>query len=503
MRRSYIVIMLIALVASACTLSNSPASETILTEAPTTVALDSAPTRTPISTDEEADDEAEQLGSGSLDTVDTNTNNTNSNSGTGNTTTVNTNTNTNTSRDTQTVVCNKQTGWNTYTVVSGDTLFGIAQRANSTVDTLVSANCLVDEGLIEVGQILYVPNPVQPRTTTGNNTNNNNNNSNNNSGDANTPNNDPNRYTTEAWWIVQGDSANGFRVGCGDALLLQQTGVPSNLGTRETLTRVFQHLTDDNNIGVGQADRGWWNPISQTNLTVKEVSVAKNHSVVRLEGTIPRISACVDAQMEAQIAMNVLSLTRTQVATIFVNEQNMREFFDASGATNQTQYMLSEFQNGAGAVPGSLIEYWVGQDGFGSPATDVMVGCDTFITAIDGDHQVSGDVKQDIEIALQTLFDPNRWIPPVYTNLVKDQNLTVESVTVNGGHVDVRIGGQLLSGGVCANPIIEGQILQTIFQFNAVQSVKVMNGDMNLKRLTDESGLEDLTDYVYTRSQLP
>jgi len=487
MHRPVIIMLMIALFASACTLSNAPADQTILTEAPTTVALDSAPTRTPISTEDESNAVPLEQTSGSLDTVNTTSNNT---------------TNINTNRDTQTVVCNQQTGWNTYTVVAGDTLFGIAQRANSTVDTLVSANCLVDAGLIEVGQVLYVPNPVQPKLSDDdgfvpdNNTNNN-------SDSGDTPNNDPNRYTTELWWIVQGDSANGFRVGCGDALLPQQSGIPTNLSIEQTMVQAFQYLTDDNNIGAGQADRGWWNPISQTNIVIDHLSVAKSHAAVSFTGNILRSSACGDAQMEAQIAMNVLSLTGRSMATIHINGQNMRDYFSASGASNQTMYTTSEFQNGAGEIAGEPIQYWVGQEGFGAPTEDIVVGCDSYITPIDVDNLVSGDLRLDIEIALQSLIDPNRWIPDIYTQLWKNQNVTIESVTVNGSHVDVQIGGQVMAGGVCSDPILEGQFIQTIFQFGGVQSAKVMNGDRNLRQFIDQSGRPDVVDYVYTRSNFP
>lgn len=45
----------------------------------------------------------------------------------------------------------------TYTVVSGDTLFGIAQRFNTSVERLIALNNLDDPNRLEVGQILLLP----------------------------------------------------------------------------------------------------------------------------------------------------------------------------------------------------------------------------------------------------------------------------------------------------------------------------------------------------------
>lgn len=48
---------------------------------------------------------------------------------------------------------------NTYTVVPGDTLFGIARRFNTTVSSLVELNNIANKDLIYVGQVLNVSKP--------------------------------------------------------------------------------------------------------------------------------------------------------------------------------------------------------------------------------------------------------------------------------------------------------------------------------------------------------
>lgn len=48
----------------------------------------------------------------------------------------------------------------TYTVVPGDTLFEIAQRFGVTLEDLIAANSIANADLLEVGQILVIPDPA-------------------------------------------------------------------------------------------------------------------------------------------------------------------------------------------------------------------------------------------------------------------------------------------------------------------------------------------------------
>lgn len=53
--------------------------------------------------------------------------------------------------------CIPQTTWPVYTVARGDTLTSIANRTGSTVDVLVAANCLQNPNALNIGQPLHVP----------------------------------------------------------------------------------------------------------------------------------------------------------------------------------------------------------------------------------------------------------------------------------------------------------------------------------------------------------
>lgn len=59
--------------------------------------------------------------------------------------------------NTPVTLCTPRNDWLAYTVVAGDTVSSLAQRSNSTVETLVAANCLADASTIIVGQVLRVP----------------------------------------------------------------------------------------------------------------------------------------------------------------------------------------------------------------------------------------------------------------------------------------------------------------------------------------------------------
>lgn len=468
MRFPTILFIILIFITSACNLSTA-SNQSELTAIPTNPA-NAEPTRTTFPTTDNTST-----------TKETTSNNDTSTTNTGNSTSA-----TSLTPEQATVICNKQTDWQTYTVGAGDTLFDIAQRSNSSVDTLVSANCLVDAGLISVGQVLYVPAPVQPKR----------------SNDGTMPTIDPNRYTTELWWIIQGDNgATGFAVGCGDSIYLQQSGIPLNLSQNDTINRALAYLTDDTNIGVGQADRGWWNPMSTTDIVMDNYSISGQHVTASLSGDFLLRGVCFDAQLQAQVAINIMHLTGTQSATIYINGQNMAHMFDMSGLNQKDTYTWEEFQNKPPLDTSGIIRYWVESETNGV-SDAITVGCESYLAPLLTNSMKSDDTVSDLKIAFDALFDPDRKNPStVFTNLLKDQNLRAFDISVEDGHAIVNIGPKLLGIGTCADPIIEGQIIQTIFQFEAIQTATVyINGDRNLRQLVDQSGRPEISEYVYTRS---
>ncbi|MCC7448984.1 MAG: LysM peptidoglycan-binding domain-containing protein [Anaerolineae bacterium] len=53
--------------------------------------------------------------------------------------------------------CTPPSGWVAYTVQTGDSVSILADSTGATVAQLVSANCLVNADVIEVGQVIYLP----------------------------------------------------------------------------------------------------------------------------------------------------------------------------------------------------------------------------------------------------------------------------------------------------------------------------------------------------------
>ena len=56
--------------------------------------------------------------------------------------------------------CPPPPGWFTYAVRPGDTLRSVAERANSSIGELATANCLNNPRAIGVGMVLYVPQRI-------------------------------------------------------------------------------------------------------------------------------------------------------------------------------------------------------------------------------------------------------------------------------------------------------------------------------------------------------
>lgn len=305
----------------------------------------------------------------------------------------------------------------------------------------------------------------------------------------------PNTETIQLWWIIQGDGGNnGLPAGCEDSIALRPSNIPTNLSMDETVKRAFSYLTDDSNQGDDSMDRRWWNPLSDTSLTMDSYTIDGDHVTANFVGEYFGGGVCDALQFQPQIALNVMTLTNTKIATINLNGHNIRRANDMSGQDTRTTYTWEELHH-------QFIEYWV-ISSKSDHTRAIQLGCESYIVPRKTAMLYTDDTLADLNTAFRGLFlynpDPEN-ADNLMANYLRDQSLFIEQASLEDGHLTVNIGGELQGVGVCIDPVIEGQIIQTIFQFEDIERATVMNGDINLRQFVDMSGRPSIQDHIYTR----
>ncbi len=386
-------------------------------------------------------------------------------------------------------ICVQPDDWTTYIVDVGDTLYSIARRSNTDVDALADVNCLVDASRIDVGEILYVPFDLSPTET------------------ASPPADMPRSSSApalldgslELWWLLPDDAGvRGTLAGCGDSLILVPSGIRTDLDPADRLNNALAFLTDP---AHGESINGGMNLMAQTELTAVSYRIENNHVIMNLEGRLNLNSDCFNARLESQLAMNILSLTDTETATILVNGENLRQAADLSGRESRTMYSRSGMQSG----DKKTIQFWVGDES-NYRSAGFKVGCDSYLLPVDTGILRSDDTIRDLRLALEALFSPVQTHPVVENSYdwVKKLGLMVEDISIQDGEARVLLAGGLRGIGTCGDAVLEAQIIQTVFQFEMIERVMVTDGVMNLLEITDMSDLrsqEERANYVYTRPE--
>lgn len=193
-----------------------------------------------------------------------------------------------------TTSCTPRTDWFEYTVQRGDTLFSIARRANSNVDTVARGNCLADPSNVYVGDIILVPNQIQ---AAGN---------------------------IVYWAHTENYGANSALVGCDSIVSPIQTNTPK---TNDIATNIQNSLNALFNSPPGLLN--YWDGLG---LHADSVTVDSNgRATVVISGDIMLVGTCSDALMKAQVLLSVFDDSTVQSAFITVNGQNLVQIFDMSG----------------------------------------------------------------------------------------------------------------------------------------------------------------------------
>ena len=148
------------------------------------------------------------------------------------------------------------------------------------------------------------------------------------------------------------------------------------------------------------------------------------------------------------------------------------------------------------------IQFWVGTyEEYESES--IPYGCGSYLFPVDTTMTRSGDTIEDLRLALEALFSPDLDHPEAETeHWLKGLGLSVEEISIVEGEAVVTVAGTLKGIGHCGDAIMEGQILQTVFQFESIERVKVSDGVTNLWEIIDLTGWfsEEYRDnYVYKR----
>lgn len=290
---------------------------------------------------------------------------------------------------------------------------------------------------------------------------------------------------------------SGIPYGCDGFLLPVDTGTERSGDTVHDLRAALEALlSPDHNHP--QAETEDW--LKTLGLGVAGISISEGFADVALDGALMGIGGCGDALMEGQILRTVFQFEEIERVRVSDGLTNLWEI------TDLTDWHSREYRkNYVYARPDAekkLIQFWVGAyEDYG--AQGIPYGCDSFLLPVDTDVTQSGHWHTDLRLALEALFDPALNHPEADTeDWLKGLGLSVEEIRLASGMATVSLGGDLIGIGSCGDAIVEGQILNTIFQFDAIESVKVMAGGRNLRAIVDMSDSltdEELREYTYSR----
>jgi LysM repeat protein len=189
-------------------------------------------------------------------------------------------------------------GWIEYVVTRGDTLYDLAQLYGSTVDELVAANCLEDASKIVIGDVIYLPNPLE----------------------------DDIESLGVYLFAPNVIGADGRLAVCGGPVLEAMARPVS--GSIPTDIRAMLDYMLGSYIQVpSDSGENLLNPLYSQNLTVNTVRLEGDRVIVRLNGQLQLVGPCFDEQLEAQLVLTAFFFPEVVSAQIFVGGQNARLLF--------------------------------------------------------------------------------------------------------------------------------------------------------------------------------
>ena len=205
--------------------------------------------------------------------------------------------------------CTPRTDWPTYTVQRGDTLFSIATRAGSDLSTVAAGNCITDPDRIEVGQVIFVPQPIAI-------------------------------VSDVQIALIAEDGRAGTVVGCGDTAVMLDTGISPTNAVTVDVQRAFEALLAYDNSITG---------LTTSLIDLQDasgVTATLNGDVLRVDisDDLSLVGVCSDARMAAQMMLTAFQFEGFEQVQIFVNGINFKQAIDMSGQSSADAVFLRSDQ---------------------------------------------------------------------------------------------------------------------------------------------------------------
>ncbi len=114
-----------------------------------------------------------------------------------------------------------------------------------------------------------------------------------------------------------------------------------------------------------------------------------------------------------------------------------------------------------------------------------MIGCgDSLVPVTEQILPTQGVLRAALEILLG--IQQQYYGQSGLYNALYQSNLTIEDLRIENGRASIRLAGKLLLGGVCDNPRVEAQLVETAKQFSTVKEVEIFINGKPLKDVLSE-----------------
>ena len=307
--------------------------------------------------------------------------------------------------------------------------------------------------------------------------------------------------TTIQAWLGSYDNYNdeSLPYGCGNFLLPVDTGIPRSGDTQDDLRLALEALLDPDFKHPEVETEAW---LREMSLSVDTITIDDGDAVVMFGGTLIGPGHCGDALIEGQILQTIFQFEAIERVMVSDGETNLWEMIDL------TDWYSDSFRDNyfyeRPRAEAEAIKFWVGS--FEDYETEgIAYGCGSYLLPVETGISRSGNPQTDLRLALEALFNPALKHPEAETeDWLKGLELSVEAITLAQGEADIKLGGKLIGIGSCGDAIMEGRILETVFQFDYIERVRVSDGETNLREIVDQSDTlsdEERRNYLYERTQ--